>query len=282
MTFCKLFAKTLVVASLAASPTAHAGGVELRSLAADPAIERITALAFDGTAGRLLAAAGTELLGIDPDTGAIESLATFDEEIAAVAHDRSAGVLVVDSRSAARVMLLSVENTSTRLLQFPGPVSGLAANGRGWIFATAAERPAVYVADSRRAVSLGSFPVAGCDRPASPIVDDAERRLYVTCGNGVLLGLDSDTGVVVSRVAIPAGAADIAMSDPVDRQVRIVVATAADGLWLASGRITARSAEQFVGSIGDARKLAPGRDGLFVVRGETLYWLRHSPAGRAQ
>ena len=173
-------------------------------------------------------------------------------------------VVAGDSRPSLTVVP-SAGRQRQKTVGLPSPASGLAANGRGWVFATAADKPAIYIANSKKGAFLGVFPVPDCVRPRFPIVDDVERRLYVTCSNGVLVALDSDTGVVLGRTEIPKRVSDVVMPASSGRIINLVIATSDDGIWMASGRITADSASQVIGGTWDRIDLAAGPDGVVFV-----------------
>ena len=237
----------------------------------------IVALALDqeaGVAGTLTADNSTISLISVGDGTTVGQIDSAVESPGAMTVDGSTGQFVGASSSIPELTLVPVDGTSVRKVQLPGPASQLVANSRGWLFATAADRRAVYVVDTERGTSLGQFPVSGCEGPRSPIIDDVERRLYVACSNGLLVAIDSDTGVVLGRIPIPKNAVDMALAGTSGRIINIIVATR-DGLWLASGRITAQNATRLTESLDGVSALARGPDdSVFVVHDQTISRLR--------
>ncbi len=257
------------------------GAIGARIVAIDPTGGKVTtvrefgsdvvALAIDATASTAAVLAGGDdaLTILDLENGnVLRTTVTEAGDVDLVVHDAAADGFVVAGRLSSELTIVPSHGNPSKTVRLPGPASGAAANGRGWLFVTAADSSAVYVADSVDGTSLGQFRVPGCNDPHAPLVDDAERRLYVACRNGVLLALDSDTGVIVARSKIPKGRASIAMPAPIGRMVRIIVATQDDGLWTASGRITASSAAPVDGGDRSANEVTVGNTGTVFVVGD--------------
>ncbi len=237
----------------------------------------IAALALGPSTAAIALHQGSSIVLINLDDGSIAAeTAVGVDNPELITYDASADSFVVGSPSASDIAVLSIDGTAAATVSLPGPIAGLAVTGRGWIFATAASSPDIYVVDSHHGKSLGRFPVPGCDAPKYPIVDDVERRLYVACRNGLLMGLDSDTGVILARLAIPNSPSDMVLADTGGRDINIVVGTRKNGARITSGRITAAAVADLVLGIDSIRELsgAPG-DSVFVLHGQSISHLAH-------
>lgn len=86
----------------------------------------------------------------------------------------------------------------------------IAFDGRGRAFVNDEEQSVVHVFDTRTLRPLAKWSLAPGDGPTGIAYDPARHRLFIACGNRVLIALNADSGAVVGTTTIgadPDGAA---------------------------------------------------------------------------
>lgn len=212
---------------------------------------------------------GIHLLDL-PSSSPVATVDAAPRRPGAVTFDRAADAFVVASDAAGGLLLIDTDGSALGSIAMEAPVNHIVANGRGWIFGSSASSSHVLVADSRTMTARGSFKVDGCERPGDLAIDDVERRLYVACGAGAIVAFDSDTGVVVGRVQIPADGARLALMSPKGRTIRLVAATGDSELHLVTGRITAASATALLTGMGKIAGFDAANERVFSANGSQL------------
>lgn len=201
-----------------------------------------TALALGQESGQALFALGHQnlLWVIDINGFQVETtLASPIDFPSLAAFDRASGNFLVASRRSPGIGAIRPGKDTIKTVGASGPLAALAATGRGWVFGAAADRPVIYVFDSLSLSGLGMFSAPGCMNPSDLALDDMERRLYLTCANGLLLVLDSDTGVVLARHEFPPGASRLVVRTLEGRTIQAIVLAADASLTVFEGRIMA-------------------------------------------
>ncbi|MDE0244480.1 MAG: hypothetical protein OXM59_03910 [Gammaproteobacteria bacterium] len=199
-----------------------------------------TALALGHESGKALFALGQQnlLWVIDINGFQVETtLASPIDFPSLAAFDRASGSFLVASRRSPGIGAVKPGEGMIKMVGASGPLAALAATGRGWVFAAAVDRPVIYVLDSLSLSGLGTFSAPGCKAPSDLALDDMERRLYLTCTNGLLLVLDSDTGVVLARHELPAGASRLIVRTLEGRTIQAIVLAEDASLTVFEGRI---------------------------------------------
>lgn len=234
-----------------------------------------TALALGRESGKALLALGhRNLLWIIHISG-FQVEATLASPInfpSLAAFDRASGSFLVASRRSPGIAAVHPGEDTTKTVGAPGPLAALAATGRGWVFGAAADRPVIYVFDSLSLSGLGMFPAPGCKNPSDLALDDMERRLYLTCANGLLLVLDSDTGVVLARHELSAGTSRLVVRTLEGRTIQAIVLTENASLTVFEGRIMAsgfRSVYRGLEETGELQ-MEKGMGQVFLASGSTV------------
>ncbi|PYQ47011.1 MAG: hypothetical protein DMF78_24855, partial [Acidobacteria bacterium] len=102
-----------------------------------------------------------------------------------VANARTGNVTVID---AATGDVLSTVPLGGRLHQ-------MSTNGYGRLFVAVEDRKTARVVDTRSMEVLGDFPVAPGEKCAGIFADGIVRNFWVTCGNGKVVVIASDSGL---------------------------------------------------------------------------------------
>ena len=94
-----------------------------------------------------------------------------------------------------------------------GKPEAAVADGSGLMYVDIEDKNEVTVIDTRKAVVVKSWPIAGCEEPAALALDKAARKLFVGCHNRKLAIVDTESGKVAATLPIGAGV-DAAAFDP--------------------------------------------------------------------
>lgn len=121
-------------------------------------------------------------------------------------------IYVVNGGSSNDVTVIAPETGAiVGTVTLPGAkLEQLAFNGHGRAFVNDEEQSVVHVFDTHTLKPVASWSVAPGEGPTGIAHDPIHHRLFVACGNGKLVVLNADSGVVVGTVAIgadPDGAA---------------------------------------------------------------------------
>ncbi len=76
------------------------------------------------------------------------------------------------------------------------------ADGLGAVYVNLEDKNMILKIDSRTRAVEGSWPLAPGEKPASLAMDKIHRRLFVGCGNKLMVALDADSGRIVSSAPI--------------------------------------------------------------------------------
>ena len=233
-----------------------------------------TALAFGAGARQALVALGNQnlLAGISLDSGVVtaEFASAIDFPSLAV-FDPAAGRFFIASQRYPGLASVELDGSPGAAASAP-PLAAMQATGRGWLFAAATGKPIIHVFDSLSLRELGRIPAPNCDNPSDLALDDRERRLYLACANGLLLVLDSDTGVVLSRQTIPAGASRLVVRTLGGRTVQAILLVKRASLAIFEGRIMASEPNALHGGLTQAVDLhaEQGNGLVFLATGSTV------------
>ena len=170
---------------------APTGGV--RSVAVAPELERGFATSGDGTVaifdlGTLKVARTIKSTGQDPGAVLYDPFTkrTF------VASAGAGNVTVIDAGTG---NVLSTIAVGGRLRQ-------MSTNGYGRLFVAVEDRNTARVVDTRSMEVLGDFPVAPGEKCTGIFADGIVRNFWVTCGNGKVVVIASDSGIVSDQAKL--------------------------------------------------------------------------------
>jgi hypothetical protein len=121
----------------------------------------------------------------------------------AVLFDPLADELFAESRAGRSVTRLD-PGTGRQLgvVRLHGELMQMASDGRGTLYLASAGRDALEVIDASKMTFSGEIPLARSRAPSGLAMDTLGRRLFVGCGNGRELIVDSDLGYTFRRLPI--------------------------------------------------------------------------------
>lgn len=155
-----------------------------------------TAIAFDLKALKVTKAIPAEPnadgIGIDPASGHVF-----------VIDGDSAKITVIDPKTETRIATIDGGG---------GLEYGL-FGGDGKFYVDGAEKNEIVRVDAASEKADAHWPMPGCEKPRGLAMDPAHRRLFATCGNGVMVVMGADDGHIVATLPIGQGS-DAAAFDP--------------------------------------------------------------------
>src|SRR5215472_9577899 len=84
-----------------------------------------------------------------------------------------------------------------------GKLEFAAADGKGTIYVNVEDKSELAHIDADKLTCLHRWPLAGCEEPSGLAMDTKTRRLFVGCGNKVMVIVNADTGKIVTT--LPSG-----------------------------------------------------------------------------
>jgi len=115
--------------------------------------------------------------------------------------------LYVESRSAHSVARLDAGNGKTiAVARLQGDLAQMAGDGRGTLYVANSAGNAIDVIATDKMRFTGAIPTPNCRAPSGLDLDPVGRRLFVACGNGAALVIDTDMGFAFEQLPIQKGA----------------------------------------------------------------------------
>jgi len=94
-----------------------------------------------------------------------------------------------------------------------GKLEFAAADGKGTVYVNVEDKSELVHFDADKLTVLHHWPLAGCEEPSGLAMNTKTRRLFVGCGNKVMLVVNADSGKIVA--SLPSGdGTDAAGFDP--------------------------------------------------------------------
>ncbi len=116
--------------------------------------------------------------------------------------------LYVESRTGHSVARLDSTNGKTiAVVRLRGGLAQMAGDGRGTLYIADPVGDAIDVIATGRMTSTGAIPTPDCHAPTGLAIDPVGRRLFVACGNGTALVIDTDMGFAFEQLPISKGTA---------------------------------------------------------------------------
>lgn len=125
----------------------------------------------------------------------------------ALLYEAGEHALYVESRSGHSVARLdSGDGKTIAVAHLQGELAQMAGDGRGTLYVANAAGDAVAVIATDTMRFIGAIPTPNCHTPTGLDLDPVGRRLFVACGNGTALVIDTDMGFAFEQLPIQKGA----------------------------------------------------------------------------
>ena len=168
---------------------------------------RVVGLATSSDAGgSLYAAVGKPsrllLLSMHP-LSIRSSVALRGGEPSGLLYEAGEHSLYVESLSGHSVARLDSRDGKTiAVAHLKGDLAQMAGDGRGTLYVANATGDAIDVIATGKMTSTGAIPTPDCHAPTGIDLDPVGRRLFVACGNGMALVIDTDMGFAFEKLPI--------------------------------------------------------------------------------
>ncbi len=179
-------------------------------------------------------------------------------------------IYVVNGDSGSIAVVDPVTDTKIAMIDVGSKLEPAVADGKGHVFVNGEQRNEIVAIDARTNRVYAHWPMTTCRTPHGIAIDAANKRLFSTCANKVMVVVNIDTGATVATLPIGANS-DGAAFDPVRR---LAFSSNGDGTLSV---IKERSADDFVSAETvptehSARTISidPKTGRLFLVAGDIV------------
>ena len=149
--------------------------------------------------------AGTVVV-FDPRTLKIGKTIKAEPDADGIVYDAATGHVLVITGDSGKVVVIDPK-TDTVLAEIDGggPLEFGAGDGKGTFFVDGEEKNEIVRMDLATNKATAHWPLTGCKTPHGLAMDRAHRRLFASCGNGVMDVVDADSGAVIASLPIGQG-----------------------------------------------------------------------------
>jgi YVTN family beta-propeller protein len=149
--------------------------------------------------------AGTVLV-FDPKTLKIGKTIKAQDDADGIVYDAKSGhVLVITGNSGKVVVIDPKTDAVVAQIDGGGSLEFGVSDGKGSFFVDGEANNEIVRMDLGANRVTAHWPLTGCKTPHGLALDRAHRRLFASCGNGVMDVVDADSGAVVATLAIGQG-----------------------------------------------------------------------------
>ena len=142
----------------------------------------------------------------DPRTLKIAKTIKAEPDADGIVYDAKTGHVLVITGDSGKVVVIDPK-TDTVLAEIDGggPLEFGVSDGKGTFFVDGEEKNEIVRMDLGTNKATAHWPLTGCKTPHGLSMDRAHRRLFASCGNGVMDVVNADSGAVVATLSIGQG-----------------------------------------------------------------------------
>lgn len=156
--------------------------------------------------GTLYAAVATpaRLLFLSPHPLRVRSsVAVRGGALSGLLYEPGEHAVYVESRVGRSVTRLdSRGGKAIAVARLPGDLAQMTGDGRGTLYVANTATDTIDVIDTDKMTAIGAIPTPDCHAPTGLALDPVGRRLFVACGNGMALVIDTDMGFAFEQLPI--------------------------------------------------------------------------------
>jgi DNA-binding beta-propeller fold protein YncE len=142
----------------------------------------------------------------DPKTLKIRKTIKAEPDADGITFDpKTRHVLVITGDSGKVVVIDPVSDTVVAEIDGGGPLEFGVADGKGSFFVDGEDRNEIVRMDLIANKATAHWPLTGCKTPHGLAMDREHRRLFASCGNGVMDVVNADSGAVLASLPIGLG-----------------------------------------------------------------------------
>ena len=124
---------------------------------------------------------------------------------AIVYEPASQRVVTLDGRSSDATLIDAKTNKVVATVPLGSRPEFAAADGNGMVYDNLEDKNEVVAIDTRKAAVVATWPLAPCDGPGGMAMDRLNRRLFIGCGNKLMMVLNADSGKIITTLPIGDG-----------------------------------------------------------------------------
>ena len=129
-----------------------------------------------------------------------------DLDADAITVDQATGdIFVFEGDPGAITVIDPATDTVTATIKVGEKLEYGATDDKGMIYVAGEQKNDLLKIDAHTNKVIARWPAKGCTSPRGLAIDQAGRRLFMACGNRVMMVMDADAGRVVARLAIGKG-----------------------------------------------------------------------------
>lgn len=171
---------------------------------------------------------GNAIVVFDPATGKTTKVIPAGQNPDSIVFDKPSGMVFVFNGTSKDISVLDpVEEAIVKTIPVGDKPEFSRSDGKGQVYFNMEDEHAIGVIDTRAATLARKIVLPDCEGPAALGIDEANDRLFSSCGNGEMKIVDAASGKVVAE--IPVG------EDPdgivYDPQTKRIFVAARDGGW---------------------------------------------------
>lgn len=200
----------------------------LKPLGAVEGLKKVHGVALAAGKGFASDGDGNAVVVFDPLTGKTSGTIAAGQNPDSILFDEPSGMIFAFNGASKDITVIDpATETVVKTIAVGDKPEFSRSDGQGKVYFNMEEEHAIGVIDTAKAALAGKLVLADCEGPAALGLDEGNRRLFSSCGNGVMKVVDADTGKIVA--SLPVG------EDPdgivYDPQTKRIFVAARDGAW---------------------------------------------------
>jgi YVTN family beta-propeller protein len=200
----------------------------LRTIGEVTGLSKAHGVAIAGGKGFASDGPANAVIVFDPSTGRTLSRIAAGRNPDSILFDRPSGMVFVFNGGSQDVTVIDpASERIVRTIALGDKPETARSDGRGRIFVNLEDQHAIAVIDARAGTVVARYVLADCEGPAALEFDPASRRLFSSCGNGVMKVVDADSGRIVASLPVSRDPDGISF----DRARRRIYVAGRDGRW---------------------------------------------------
>lgn len=200
----------------------------LKPIAEVTGFKKAHGVALAGGKGYASDGDGNSVIVFDPATGKTLKTIPGGQNPDSILFDSASGMVFVFNGTSKDVSVIDpAKDAIVKTIKVDDKPEFSRTDGKGKVFFNMEDAHAIGVIDTKALTLATKYVLDDCEGPAALGLDETNRRLFSSCGNGELKVVDADSGKIVAK--LPVGEDPDGISyDPANK--RIFVA-ARDGGW---------------------------------------------------
>lgn len=200
----------------------------LKSVGTVTGLKKAHGVALAGGKGFASDGDGNSVIVFDPATGKTTKTIAGGKNPDSILFDQPSGMVFVFNGTSKDVSVIDpAKEAVVKTIPVGDKPEFSRSDGKGHVYFNMEDEHAIGVIDTKTLTIATKYVLPDCEGPAALGLDEANRRLFSSCGNGELKVVDADSGKVVAKLPVGEDPDGIAY-DPAKKRVYVA---ARDGGW---------------------------------------------------